>query len=85
MLPTATKVALRVFSSVLVDPAEDVYASWTPASCKRRFTAGEATRPVPRGAGMSCWEKKAFVSGRMFFFLIQIDMVRSNSRGRDRW
>lgn len=27
--------------------------SLTPASCKRRLTAGEATRPVPRGAGMS--------------------------------
>ena len=28
--------------------------SLTPASCSRRLTAGEATRPVPRGAGMSC-------------------------------
>jgi len=50
---TATNVALSVFSSVFVDPAEAVYASITPASCSRRFTAGEATRPVPRGAGMS--------------------------------
>lgn len=56
VLDTATKVALSVFSSVLVDPAEDVYESSTPASWRRRFTAGEATRPVPRGAGMSCFE-----------------------------
>jgi len=27
--------------------------SCTPASWRRRLTAGEATRPVPRGAGMS--------------------------------
>lgn len=51
-LPTATKVALRVFSSVFVLPADDVYASWTPASCNSLLTAGDATRPVPRGAGM---------------------------------
>lgn len=47
------KVALRVFSRVLVEPEEEVYASWTPASWRRRLTAGEATRPVPRGAGIS--------------------------------
>jgi len=29
--------------------------SSTPASWRRRLTAGDATRPVPRGAGMS-WE-----------------------------
>ena len=54
VLPTAMNVALSVFSRVLVEPEEEVYASSTPASCRRRFTAGEATRPVPRGAGMSC-------------------------------
>lgn len=48
------KQALSVFSSVLVLPDEAVYASLTPASCRRRLTAGEATRPVPRGAGISC-------------------------------
>jgi hypothetical protein len=53
VLETAWKVALRVFSRVFVDPADEVYASWTPASWRRRLTAGEATRPVPRGAGMS--------------------------------
>ena len=53
MLPTAVKVALRVFSRVLVEPAEELYASWTPASWRRRLTAGEATIPVPRGAGIS--------------------------------
>ena len=53
MLPTATNVAFNVFSRVLVEPAEEVYTSCTPASCRSRFTAGEATRPVPRGAGMS--------------------------------
>lgn len=52
-LPTATNVAFRVFSNVFVLPAEDVYASWTPASCNSLLTAGEATKPVPRGAGMS--------------------------------
>lgn len=47
------KVALRVFSKVFVDPEEAVYASCTPANCKSRLTAGEATRPVPRGAGIN--------------------------------
>ena len=28
--------------------------SLTPASWSRRLTAGDATKPVPRGAGMSC-------------------------------
>lgn len=50
---TAENVALSVFSSVFVEPAEAVYASCTPASCSRRLMAGDATRPVPRGAGMS--------------------------------
>ena len=27
----------------------------TPASCNKRLTAGEATRPVPRGAGINCF------------------------------
>ena len=53
-LDTAVKVALRVFSWVLVEPAEEVYESSTPASWRKRLTAGEATMPVPRGAGMSC-------------------------------
>ena len=52
MLETAVNVALSVFSSVLVEPDEAVYASETPASWRKRLTAGEATRPVPRGAGM---------------------------------
>lgn len=70
MLPTATKVALRVFSSVLVDPAEDVYTSCTPASWRRRFTAGEATSPVPRGAGMSYFFMSAsFIHGLVVLYL----------------
>jgi hypothetical protein len=55
VLDTATKVALRVFSRVLVEPADEVYESSIPASWRNRLTAGEATRPVPRGAGIS-WE-----------------------------
>jgi hypothetical protein len=42
-----------VFSSVLVLPADEVYASCTPANCNNLLTAGEATRPVPRGAGIN--------------------------------
>ena len=40
--------------------------SSTPASWRRRLTAGDATRPVPRGAGMSlervssCWRGRAW-------------------------
>lgn len=49
----AAKVAFSVFSRVLVEPEEEVYASSIPASCRRRLTAGEATREVPRGAGIS--------------------------------
>ena len=52
VLPTATKVAFSVFSRVFVLPAELVYASDTPANWSNRLTAGEATRPVPRGAGI---------------------------------
>ena len=53
MLPTAMNVALSVFSRVFVEPADEVYASSTPASWRRRLTAGDATRPVPRGAGIN--------------------------------
>lgn len=53
VLLTATNVALSVFSSVFVLPEDEVYASWTPASCSNLLTAGEATRPVPRGAGIN--------------------------------
>ena len=53
VLETAAKVALRVFSSVLVEPEDAVYISCTPANCNNRFTAGEATSPVPRGAGIN--------------------------------
>lgn len=59
VLAAATKVAFKVFSRVLVEPEEEVYASSTPASWRRRLTAGDATRPVPRGAGIS-WKGERF-------------------------
>lgn len=34
--------------------------SCTPASWRRRLTAGEATRPVPRGAGISYLRRVVF-------------------------
>jgi hypothetical protein len=47
------KTALAKFPLVFVDPVDEVKQSPTPANYKTFFETGDATNPVPLGAGIN--------------------------------